>query len=226
MVVKPRRGDFAILGVVFFLVLLAYFATVSAQGFRAPMPLGKLIGTADAIIIGSISKIDDTTFTLEVKDTLAGKPEGGLLEIAKFVAPVENPRWADYAKGQRLAVFLVKGSHLPLRLKYQLSDWKILGWLGEGEIALEGSYAYFHRRFITTLQPDYYSFHGQTSYLQRIKRDTLVDAIRGYRACFDWTERVLKEGRPVLTCSPAALSVYRERSPLHIFLVQETDEIY
>ncbi len=206
-------------------LLLSGCAAASAQGFGVPLPLGELIATADAIVAGSISELGDATFTLEIEDALAGEIEAGTIEIGKFAAPVDNPRWADYAKGQRIVVFLAKGPSEPPGHDRSPIAWEILGRLGEGEIALEGGYAYFHRRYVAPLPPDYYSFHGQTSYLQRIELDTLSDAIRDYRTCFDWPEGAPGEVRPRLSCALSELCAFSGRSPLHGFLVQETDTI-
>ncbi len=208
-----------------FALLLSWAAVASGRSFQPPLPLGELIGTADAIVVGTVADVRDTTFSLEIEIALAGDFEDGALEIAKFAAPVDNPRWSAYARGQRVLLFLAKVPVAPPCRGGSVAAWRIPGRLGEGEIPLEEGYAYFHRRYITPLPPDYYAFHGQTFYLQRLEIETVIDAIRHYRTCFDWSRAVPGAGRPRLSCPLTALCAYRERSPLHDFLLQEADDV-
>ncbi|HYR30118.1 MAG TPA: hypothetical protein VEU30_16755 [Thermoanaerobaculia bacterium] len=160
----------------------------AGAGFEIPLPLGEVISSADVVAVGTIEKVSASTFTLAVDDVLIGKTDAKRIEIEKFAASAESPRWAPYARGQSVIVFLAHQRCGPFR---------ILGRLGEGEIPLDAKFAYFHGRYVDVLQPDWYEVDGRRVYLQRFDRAMTMDAIRGFRN---------------------ADGDYRSRSKLHEFL--------
>jgi hypothetical protein len=183
----------------------------AAAGFRAPIPLGELIGTADAIVVGTVRSVRAGSFSFKVEQELRGTAGRQLLRIAKLPPDEESPRWTAYRAGQELLLFLRHGA-----------GWQVAGRIGEGEIALDRSYAYFPGRSLSFLPPAYYKVHGAKTYLQRIERATLLDAVRGYLRCFSWEPAAAGPRRPRAVCSADDLAAYRARSALHDFLVRET----
>lgn len=206
-------------------MVLTWPAGVHAAGFRAPVPLGKLIATADAVVVGTILRVKSASFVLAVRQTLAGEVSAQRIEVEKFRAPPTSPRWADYGREQTVAVFLAPIDGGDAAVSHGGAQWRILGRIGEGEIPLDQRYAYFHGRTIDSLPRAYYRFHGQTAYVQRLERAVTVDAIRRYRTCFEWRETG-EEGRmqPHVVCAAGILSAYRMRSPLHDFLAREATD--
>lgn len=204
------------------LLLAFHSSTAGGEGFRVPVSLGELIGTADGVVVGTIASVSDCSFTLVVEQTLVGEIEETTIGVEKFRSPTTTPRWAEYEDGQRVLLFLAR-TELPPGQQGS-PGWRILGRIGEGEIALEEGYAYFHGRYIDSLPQDHYRFQGQTSYLQRLDRESTLDAVRTYRECFRWFGTPSEERRPMIVCSPDALTAYGGRSPLHEFLVKEARE--
>lgn len=173
--------------------MLLVFARTAEAGFQAPLPLGRMITTADAIVVGTITRVSASRFTLKIGEVLAGDVAARKIDVPFFPAPEDSPRWAPYRRGQEVVLFLGRDRN----------GFRILGRLGEGEIPLDAHYAYFHGRYINTLKPDYYQVDGHRVYLQRLDRAKTLDAIRTYR-------------------SSAGTPRYRSRSPLHEFLTRET----
>jgi hypothetical protein len=132
---------------------LLLFASDSAGKIR-PVTLAELAG-ADVIAIGTVIRLSDDSYTLRVSQWLAGKPPRQELRIRRFVDWTCGTRTKPYEEGQRLLVFLQKGSG---------GSYSARGGTCEGEVFLEDGKA--HLRF--PLVP------GQS---ESVAEDELVDAI-------------------------------------------------
>jgi len=191
-----------------------------AGGFRAPIPLGELIGTSDVVARGRVLSAGTTSFTFEVEEVLRGPASRGRLTIEKATLDEENPRWTRYATGEELVLFLHDvarpagsgevGAEGTRRLQ-------IRGFVGEGEIPLDSGWAYFPGRSLDFLAPDHYEVHGARTYLQRLDRAIVLDAIRGYARCFRWEGGGDAPGPRVL-CGESELADFRARSKFHAWL--------
>lgn len=188
-------------------------AAAKGAGFIPPIPLGELIATADAVVVGTITSVSEGSFTFQVQRTLAGEVEG-TIRVEKFAAPDTTPRWAPHARGQSMVLFLEAGA----------PRWRIPGRIGEGQIPLDDEHAYFHGRFVEGLPQDHYEVDGRTAFLQRFDRQATLDALACYRRCFAWRRAEDGAARPYVTCPAERLDDYRRRSALHRFLVREAED--
>jgi len=202
--------------------LLIVLAATPGMAFQAPIPLGEMIGTADAVMVGTITETFDSGIRVRVEEVLAGEVRERSIEVQRFPAPAESPRWAPYAGGQTIVFFLKRSSEQPG--DEASAAWTIMGRIGEGEIPLEGDSAFLHGRYldVEALPQGYYEFHGQTSYLQRLEREVVLDALRTYRECWDWRAGPRDSGAPTSRCSREAQMDYASRSALHSFLMEES----
>lgn len=208
------------------IALIGTSAGLGGQGFRAPLPLGELVLTADAIVIGEITAVDEDAFTLRIERRLdqegadPGAPTGTRIE--KFPAAETSPRWAPYEAGQALLLFL---EAIPCAQRRGDAAWRILGRIGEGEIPLADGYAYFPGRTIEGPERAYHRIYGEEIYIQRLDRETAVSAIVEYRDCFVRAPATDAEesAAPVAVCSPDELARYADRSPLHTQLAREAE---
>ena len=200
--------------------VIMLLVAAAAVAFEAPTPLGELIGSADVVVVGTIEEVDEAGVRVAVEEVLAGELEAEAILVERFPAPAESPRWAPYAAGQSVVLFLERRCTRGDRR----ADWTIMGRIGEGEIPLEGEFAFLHGRYIDLqeLPQGYYEFHGQTSYLQRLPREVLLDAVRTYRECWDWGSLPAEGGAPLACCSPEARREFAGRSLLHAFLASES----
>jgi hypothetical protein len=91
------------------------------------MALTDLLRQADVIVDGTITNIDERTFTLETKSVIAGLVSTKSLRVSKFFDWTCARRWAPYAAGQRVLLFLEKN---------EVGNWRVLGAGNEGEFPI------------------------------------------------------------------------------------------
>jgi hypothetical protein len=173
------------------LITALLIAMTVGAGFEVPLPLGEMIADADVIVVGTIRGASKETFTLHVEEVLAGELRARSIHVEKFPADAASPRWAPYACGQTVVLFL-DATPAP--------RFRILGRIGEGEIPLDPKHAYFHGRYLGFLAPDWYEVHGRRIHIQRFDRALTLDAIRNFNK---------------------ADARYGSRSNLHEFLAKE-----
>ncbi|MFH1110236.1 MAG: hypothetical protein V1790_13735 [Planctomycetota bacterium] len=216
------------------------FVAAAAEGKFSPLCLSNLSGGADLIVLGTISDVcDDTytfdsvqtpdgivvtsrdvrdgTFTVDVEQVLAGSFEGAPLEVRKFADWTCGRRWAPYGVGQRVLLFLTRGT------PDEPHAWRIMGGGGEGEMLVEGevvvprvpaSLAWVHKH-----NDAYY-----TDQAQRVPLDPLLSALRDHRRCFKFITHPELCGACGVreTCTIEEVEELRRRSDLHKFLFDET----
>lgn len=178
--------------------------------FRQGPGLFAIAAAADAIVIGAITGTHDSGFDIRVERRLRGDvATGAAIKVEKSTFEATDPRWAPYATGQTLVLFLE-------RPKAQRSRWRVLGLSGEGELPSDGKFVYLTGHFVKGLAVERYSTMGGLVASQRIAKADFIDAIDGLFACF----RMAGGAAPRPACDRAALAEYAARSPLHGYLAR------
>lgn len=199
------------------LVLLTIVSARSAEAKFSPLSLSSLVGGADLVIVGRISEVRADTFMAQVLIVVAGDFQKRQIEVRRFRDWTCGRRWAKYAAGQQVILFLTgdvsAGEHV----------WRIMGSGGEGEMSIEGTDV-FPR---VPVSAAWSSKRNEAYYgprVQRVMLETLVAVIHDHRKCFEFTTQGGRWGAVGLeiTCDEKQLDQVRNRSELHTFLVNET----
>ncbi len=139
----------------------------------------RLAGLADAVVAGTITKVEDSIFELRVDDAIAGDLKtGAILKVRQFQDWSCAQRWSKYDADQKVLLFL---NHIAAD-----ELWVIGGGADEGEspIVRDEVYANFPA-------PGNYVTHGKKQYsFKPLKYAELRQAIVDFRA----TWRVVSEG--------------------------------
>lgn len=183
-----------------------------------PIPLDRLIGMAQLIVAGEVSKVKDKTFTLRPTLTLAGPTPDGEIEITKFIPDrfEGKPRAAPYKEGQSFLLFLTKDEKRPQE------PWTILGVAGEGEMPYQDGFVYFPGRNVEGIPFQSYRVHEAERNIQRVEAPLFIDAIKRYRSCFAWKPGKSERLEPSKTCDDAVVQQYASSSPIHQYLARLT----
>jgi len=179
--------------------------------FRQGPGLFAIATLADAIVIGRIASAHRDGLDIRVLQQLHGDAAAGaVIKVENSVFEDTDPRWAPYAAGQTLVLFLK-------RPEAKRSRWRVLGISGEGELPVDEKFVYLTGHYVEGLTVERYLTMGAKVTSQRIAKADFVDAIEGLFACF----RREGEAAPVQVCDNAALSDYAARSPLHRYLASK-----
>lgn len=86
--------------------LIALLAALSSPCFAdySPLQLFDMLGTADVVAVGKITKLDAESYQLEVEHALAGATAKQTLTIQRFQDWTCASRYAPYAVGETLLV--------------------------------------------------------------------------------------------------------------------------
>jgi hypothetical protein len=195
------------------LALLAAIATGAAAvpKYRPMPPLGRLIGTADAIVTGTVTATSGDTFTLAVEQYLADEKPDQVV-VAKPPRKGEIKRWAPYERGQQLLLALQR----PAGAKPG-APWQLAGG-AEGELVLDQSYLYLEGFFIRELPVEKHRVAGATIEAQRVDRQQAWRAIVDYGSCLQWDSEPGEPPELFMVCQGPVLLEYKKRSPFHDFL--------
>lgn len=184
-----------------------------------PIPLPRLIGTAELVVVGQVEEVQEETFSFRVQSVLVGESVGQSIDVIQYVPRrFECPRAAPYESGQAFMLFLTQDPEAQDEQR-----WRILGIVGEGEMPLENGFVYFHGRFVEGLERDKYVVHGAERVIQRYQADAFEAAVRNYRHCFVWeTDPTGERPEPSCICSDSDLKQYRSQSDIHEYLTLKT----
>lgn len=185
-----------------------------------PPHLAQMIGRADLVVAGTISRVRDQFFVVEVGEVLAGATTEGTLVVGRAKRWPDEPRWALYAPDQRLVLFLTRASPNAGR---DDPDWWVEGPVGRGELPVEGEFVYLAERYEGLGRPVAARVHGAEVELQRIELAQFISAVSEYSECFAW-EKGDRESPPEVEqiCDDLNLDGYASRSALHRHLVEES----
>lgn len=176
--------------------------------FRQGPGLVAIAASADAVVIAEIARVHDGAFVARIIKSLhgdAGSASETTVSFSRF-GPTE-PRWAPYATGQKLVLFLQQTPG---------ASWRIAGMSGEGELPVDEGFLYLTGHFVEGLDLQRYQAMGSEIASQRIALADFEDAITGLFACFSFSDRE----PPQQLCDDTALSAYSARSPLHRYLAK------
>jgi hypothetical protein len=188
-----------------------------------PIPLPRMIGMAELIIIGSVNELADSTFVFRIEEVLKGENSGELLLVKPYIPnKFDGPRTQPYALGQRYVLFLLRYEGAP-------TIWHIMGYGGEGEMPVEGEFVYFAGQYIEGLERKSYVVEGLNRPLQQYDLNIFKDAVMDYDLCFSWNlVHEIKNNKPrerwvpSNNCNENLTNEFSRRSWIHQYLVQET----
>jgi hypothetical protein len=185
----------------------------------ALIPLDRMIGTAETLVVGEVASVSDATFRANVKEVVAGDFSSKQLEIAQYIPSrfEGKPRAVSYATGQTFLWFLVKDEKLQ-----RPNVWRIMGAGGEGEMPIDDGFVYFPARHIDGLKAEPYRVHGAERTTERFELPAFIDAVKNYRKCFKWEPAKVERPKPVAVCDQATLDQLAKTSVAHKYLVTTT----
>jgi hypothetical protein len=189
---------------------LVMLAAAPAFADYSPPSIRMLVLGAEAIVEGTITNTivgpQGGHFILEVASVLAGPVATPEIEVVKFSNWTCAQRWAPYARGQRVLLFLAKG---------KTAAWHILSAGGEGEMPIVGGKIITHYSELALTKPVKHAVHGGSLYGHEVPAPELFAAVRAARSCF--TAKVSSDGWRVesvrLECSGEAKTA-ADRAPL------------
>lgn len=189
-----------------------------------PVPLERLVGTAERIVIGTVETVDAESLGVRIAETLQGEPADRIVVERVDPPGIFAPRAVPYERGQEFVLFLAESAG-PMNKP----AWVILGYPIAGELPVEAGFVYFDSYDIDEFAFESFAVHGVTRPMQRFAVDEFRDAVATYRDCFAWrqvettrNQRVIRRWEPSTVCNDAALDGYRARSPLHDYLAGVT----
>ncbi len=186
--------------------------------FRQPPPLARIVGTAEAIVTGTIRSVADRSFRLSpsrVVDSDKLLP-GQALTVARERRFRFEPRWAPYEAGQTVLVFLSRDG------AEGRPGWHFAARPEDSEWPVAQDTVYFHNRFIEGLPMRKVEIDGHRFPAQALPAEDVLSAFRQYRACYRWTGDSLQTGLPERTCPRERVKEFASRTPLHRQLIRET----
>jgi hypothetical protein len=202
-------------------LLIAFYwsQAVSAIDVRPPH-LTQMIGISDLVASGRISEVREQSLLVQVDEILAGATTEGALEVAQPKRWPDEPRWAPYAPGQRVVLFLREA--LP-NAATDDPKWSFEGPSGRGELPIDGKYVYLPERYEGLGEAESVRVHGAAVEFQKIELAHFISAVSEYSECFTW-ERGDQGSAPKVKqiCDDVILDEYASRSSLHLHLVEES----
>lgn len=201
-----------------FLALIISWAVFAAQAFRVPPPLAKIVGTADAIVIGRIVSVCDETFKLRVTEVITGGARFNQrsLTIRREPRSPTDPRWAPYEEGQDILAFLIRNGEVGQGI------WSFCGIPNDCEWPVDEEFVYLYDRFIDGLQLNSIKLDDHEFFAQILPRSVVISALKGYRSCFRWEAIPSNKWFPRRICGDDVLEAFRGKSTIHRQLVRET----
>ena len=187
--------------------LLLY--VVPAMGDYSPPAFYDLVGASDVIAYGEITAVQERTFDLRVERWIAGAPKGATsLRIKRFDNWTCSFRWAPYAQGQRVLVFLRRDAASGAKLG---TPWVLRSAGGEGEMPLlpKGQVA-LRGVPVPGMKWGPIPVAGSAVHGAQVPLSTFVTVIERFRRCFalklernPW----IRVTRVRTVCDPGVLSV-------------------
>jgi len=188
-----------------------------------PIPLARLIGMSQYIVMGTLTDVKEDFIVLSIKDRLSNIDISETIRINKFNPPaVLDAKAIPYHPGQEFIYFLS-----PSEKNSKIPHWNVVGFGGEGEMPIEDDFVYFEGSFIQGLVPQTYQLYDKEVTLQRFSLSEVKNAIIEYRTCFLWnlmTDSKSKRERWVAQqiCEPNTLRSFQTTSWIANYLAETT----
>lgn len=192
-------------------------ATDAVARYKPPA-FHDLAGASDLIVVGTIVRLSDSTFTLQIEEVLAGTWPDARVTALRHVDWTCSRRWRPYEVGQReiaflrrLAVGAAGSSEAPFRTMSpgDEGEWEIR----DGRVSVQGFRI-----------PGGEVFNDGEHPGQWVSSDLVRDALRTYRQLYVFTPSPggrYEIGRRV---SGAAFAEFSARSFVHRYLVATTED--
>ncbi|MEM1000626.1 MAG: hypothetical protein AAGN35_26470 [Bacteroidota bacterium] len=207
----------------FFLLALLLLTTSLAfsQELYKKMTVFELADQADLILVGKITEVKGGNLKLDVEKVVAGNYDEPQISVRRFKNYKTVKRWAKYAVKETLFLFLTQ----------EESDWKILGFGGEGEKLVEAADVYLDSRGEGV--KNRFSYYDRliegNIYAEKVPRAEFEAAVAGIRDCIavGYKEVITKDGdawkEPIVTfsCDESATDAYRSQSWVHDELAKQ-----
>lgn len=194
----------------------------AAQAKYIPLELGDMLGSSDLVLTGTITRVGETTFELEIERLVAGEFKEPHIEVARFRDWACARRWAPYAVGQQVLLCLFRAHGVDGKPK-----WAIRSGGGEGEMPLREGYVYYRAANLPVDGEGEWELDGTTVSATRIPFPQLARAARGLRRCYTWK---LDRSTPIplvtgveRTGTPEQVAELRKSSPMAAFLVDQVE---
>jgi hypothetical protein len=190
-----------------------------------PVPLERLIGTAQLIVVGFIGNVNEDRFAFHAEEDLSHRDFSGLVVVARAALPeFFAPRTTPYARGQRFILFLDKPDGAAAD-----QPWNVLGAPIAGALPIDDDHAYFDSYDLPGFEFSDKMVHGTVKPVQQFDLAEFKDAVRGYRICFDWrletrikNQQVRTRWIPSRTCDEDQLREFRGKSRIQEYLARTT----
>lgn len=187
---KLRKSDRSLVGRVLrpwglpaILALVGVVAGFAPASSYTRYLLWELAAYADVVATGEIVGLDDKTFEFQVGTAILGAEAGATLRVNRFEDWTCHGRWAPYAEGQRLMVFLRRGKEDASQLFVMgAGDEGELPFVG-GDVVAENSHTFQVRGF----EVETHLIAGERMDGTRLPVPELSAAVIGFRDAFRWT---------------------------------------
>ena len=189
-----------------------------------PLPLFKMVATADVIVVGTIAEVDAETFKLTSNQFIQG-PAQETFRVKRYVPWNDNGPWTNDHKGQQLMLFLSKpaSTDASTYLPAYGSTWQIMGAVGEGELPIENQSIYLGGVFLPGFSRQTYALTGGEITGYRFVRDEFFEAVAQYAKCFQMKKSAGNTAAVLTkTCSDDTLEQYRQGSAINRLLVEQS----
>jgi len=192
--------------------VLLVSSTPSLKADFLPLELGNLFNESDHISIGTIETVNDATFEFRSSKVFKGTPALTVITVKRYSDWPDGRRWADYATGQNVFLFLETSADTPEDV------WKIRGLGGEGEMPVFDGKVYPHGVNLKGFERQVHKIGGGRINGYRFDIDTFEVAMTGYLRCFG------SEQDQSSACTKEELALYCEGSTLNEFLANSANK--
>jgi hypothetical protein len=181
--------------------------------------LEELVCTADAIVIASVTAVDDAGFTAVTKTVLFGVPGDSPFAVMLETAPTTAAD-APHA-GDQAILFLVRPAD-PTRPQ---ARWPLAGPPGVAYLLIDGDHVVVREWPGSKVAPSPVPFRGDTVFGFRFPLADLEDAVRRFRSLFYVQRQRTRKGFNyvsglVIVATPKEVDAYKGASLAHRYLVE------
>lgn len=149
--------------------------------------LYELVARADCIVAGEIVRLDGNSFDVAVETRVRGSSVPDPLRVRRFEDWTCASRWTEYAKGQRVLLFLSRPAA-------KAGAFRILGGGGEGEMPLASDSVVVRGYAVQGFQGLEHEVTGGMCSGPLVPLREIADAIGAFAEAFSWERG--KDGWP------------------------------
>ena len=197
------------------LLLMLNGIAAAAENDLRPPNLARLLALSEAVVYGEVVSVAADTITVRIERTMKGATAAGTLELERPERFDDMPRWAAYAAGEKLLLFVTSHN----------DKWRLTGPSGRGEFPIvDGQVRFPEPGYLesgptSTAAPA--ASAGATSAVNRVPLAEFIDAIEAYAPCFAWRPVRAGTSSMQVTCSATQIAQSAAKSPVHAVLSHE-----